>query len=130
MAQWEPSRSQRVTGRKEERPMRITFVRRPRWGRAGRLLAALAVLAIPMGTATVLAAQPAAAATCSGTGCNDTDPYATGCSYNNYEVHGAADPVYGGTLELWYGPSCGTNWTRYDSPNTIQHYIWVVQRIV
>ena len=110
--------------------MRINHARRPRLGRASRLLATLAVLAVPLGAVvTLTTAQPAAAATCSGTGCNNTDPYATGCGSGDYVVHSAADRVYGGTLQLWYGPNCGTNWTRYDSPNTIQHYIWVVQQI-
>jgi hypothetical protein len=53
---------------------------------------------------------------CSGTGCNGTDPYATGC-YNSqsydWQVN-VTNPLTGttaGVAQLWWSPTCQTNWT-------------------
>lgn len=96
-----------------------------RWLFRARPLAAAAVIAgaallvssAPAGAATVAAPQ-AAAVTCSGNGCNNTDPFATGCGNSGaYEVAGV--PIYKGSTsvvagyaQLWYSSTCGTNWTE------------------
>lgn len=43
---------------------------------------------------------------CSGTGCDHTDPYGTGCSVGAYRVF----PRDANGLELWWSPACKTNW--------------------
>lgn len=51
---------------------------------------------------------------CSGTGCNNTDPYTTGChDSQSYDwpvtvYDGTGGTV--GTVELWWSPTCQTNW--------------------
>lgn len=56
---------------------------------------------------------------CSGRGCDHTDPFATGCagpgaSYGVVATipvrDGAGSP--GGYVQLWYSSTCGTNWAR------------------
>ncbi|GAB3988278.1 hypothetical protein GCM10029978_110250 [Actinoallomurus acanthiterrae] len=43
---------------------------------------------------------------CSGTGCDHTDPYSTGCAVGSYRVF----PRDANGLELWWSPACKTNW--------------------
>lgn len=67
-------------------------------------------------------------ATCSGTGCNGTDPGQTGCSadgrtvaYTNI-VNSSGTAV--GRVELRWSPTCQTNWsrvTRWDSNSLYQY---------
>lgn len=63
----------------------------------------------------------AAGATCSGTGCDQKNPYATGCagggaSYRVLAVAYLIDPTTGytfGHVQLWWSDTCQTNWARY-----------------
>jgi Protein of unknown function (DUF2690) len=85
-------------------------------------LALSAALTLGCG-ALVTSATSAFAATCSGTGCDGTDPYGTGCagtgaSYWVVETAplikdstGVASDTYG-YVQLWWSQTCGTNWTR------------------
>jgi hypothetical protein len=53
--------------------------------------------------------------TCSGYGCDDQDPIATGCSAGSYTVTSAPVTLGGtsyGTVELRWSPTCQTNWSR------------------
>lgn len=60
-------------------------------------------------------------ATCSGTGCDQKNPYATGCaggvaSYRVLAVAYLIDPRTGytfGHIQLWWSNTCQTNWARY-----------------
>jgi len=54
------------------------------------------------------------------------DPYTTGCANDGYWVNSApSQQVYiPNTLisvQLWYSPSCGTNWTRLHSPTEVPY---------
>jgi len=91
--------------------------------RIGGLLAALAVLVTPLTAATVMTAAPASAATCSGHGCDNTDPYQTGCANGAYPVIKGTAPDYGVLLELWWSPTCQTNWAEVDSDG-FPTYLW------
>lgn len=63
----------------------------------------------------------AAVATCSGTDCDQKNPYATGCaggraSYRVLAVAYLIDPTTGytfGHAQLWFSDTCQTNWARY-----------------
>jgi hypothetical protein len=71
--------------------------------------------------------------TCYGSGCNNLDPYATGCANGAYEVTSAGRYLrnpYGGTngsvVHLFWSPRCQTNWAVvtqpqpcYDSEGTV-----------
>ena len=81
-----------------------------------------------------VAAPSASAATavsgtaCSGTSCDGLDPTASytssgECGSGASTVHSEA--ALGGTLELRYGPNCGTNWTRFTPGNNDTYEIWV-----
>ena len=55
-------------------------------------------------------------ATCSGTGCNNTDPEQTGCAAGAYTVQtGILSTAY---IQLRYSPRCQTNWGRVVSRGT------------
>jgi hypothetical protein len=76
-------------------------------------------------TLLMTTAGPAAAASCSGGGCNGLDPYATGCAQGAYEVTSAGrflQNPYGGTngsvVHLFWSPSCQTNWAVVTQPGT------------
>ncbi|MEV4254097.1 DUF2690 domain-containing protein [Spirillospora sp. NPDC049652] len=90
--------------------------------RVGLGLAAVATAASGM-----LAVTPSAqAATCSGNGCNGTDPVSTGCSNNSTApLQGNG---LGGHLELRWGPTCSTNWARFTPGNGDVYEIWVTRR--
>jgi hypothetical protein len=88
-----------------------------RW--AALLLTIPAMLVVGLST-------PANAASCSGYGCDNTDPIATGCSSNaTTPLSGGA---FGGALELRWGPGCQTNWTRFTPADSGTYSIWVVRR--
>ncbi|MGW4206390.1 DUF2690 domain-containing protein [Lentzea sp. NPDC004789] len=58
-----------------------------------------------------LMAPDASAASCSGRGCNDKDPVATGCSSGSTVAD--SKPMYpSGRAELRWSPTCRTNWVR------------------
>ncbi|MEV4709880.1 DUF2690 domain-containing protein [Micromonospora sp. NPDC049374] len=95
--------------------------------RNARRLAAAAAGALI--TASLLVATPASAATCSGHGCDGTDPIDTGCSanarnattYPKYIMQGSTTLA---VVELRWSETCQTNWGRISnrvSPhNTVQ----------
>jgi uncharacterized protein DUF2690 len=71
------------------------------------------------GFASAASAAPAAeapvtiAVTCSGTGCDGKDPYATDCDASKVEVGRKASSK--GTFILYYSRTCKTNWI--ETPN-------------
>lgn len=88
-----------------------------------RFLAGLSA-ALVLGCGSLAVTAPAAlAATCSGTGCDGTDPYSTGCaggsaSYWVVETTPLIEDSTGvgnnsyGYVQLWWSQTCQTNWTR------------------
>ncbi len=95
-----------------------------------RLLASTAASVLVAGS--LLIAAPASAATCTGTGCDGTDPINTGCSADAQPATYNPQYVMNGTttlavVELRWSPSCGTNWGRIHnrvSPNNTVK-VWV-----
>ncbi|GAB3848570.1 hypothetical protein GCM10029963_31640 [Micromonospora andamanensis] len=83
--------------------------------RNARRLAAAAAGALI--AASLLVATPASAATCSGHGCDGTDPIDTGCSanarnatqYPKYIMQGSTTLA---VVELRWSETCKTNWGR------------------
>jgi hypothetical protein len=101
-----------------------------------RWLAMIGAPSILLGS--MLAVAPAAQAgtgiRCFGDTCNGEDPAnsfnqysGTECSSGAWTVHSEQAPDVGGTLELRWGPSCLTNWTRFTPANNDQYEIWVVR---
>jgi len=80
-----------------------------------RIAGLVAAAALALGSVAFGVAAPASAATCSGTGCNNTLPYATGCTVNSWPIH--TYWVGGGKFEMWYSASCDTNWIQWSGPN-------------
>jgi hypothetical protein len=86
----------------------------------GKLAAVAALTLLLTTTATAMSAQPALAASCSGTGCNGQDPGATGCADSNttnartLTVHYYASANFWAdmTVYLRWSPTCGTNWAK------------------
>lgn len=67
-------------------------------------------------------ATAAPAQALSGSGYNNTDPYATGCGGGAYVV--SSKNLGGwGTGSMVYSPKCGTNWVEWYAPGT-NYYIW------
>jgi len=98
--------------------MRISFMSRRRWvGVAGALMMAIGSMAAVASTAS--------AASCSGNGCNGTDPIATGCSSGATTVLNGH--YAGGLLELRWSPTCQTNWTRFTPADNDTYSIWVTR---
>lgn len=63
----------------------------------------------------VLAAAPAKAVTCSGTGCTGQTPQATGCVDDGVWITASPLTVSGSTIghvQLIYSATCGTVWSR------------------
>ena len=63
-----------------------------------------------------LAATSAAAATCSGSGCNGLSPSATGCTTGAYvvsdtDIYDGFSSNYIGGVQLWWSPTCGAAWS-------------------
>lgn len=73
------------------------------------------ILTIGLILIVMLAAMPSgsAAASCSGSGCDNLDPVAQGCTSNAFQV-GAYTYNYGisgsVTGALWYSNNCNSNW--------------------
>lgn len=78
---------------------------------------------ILVGFIALMPIVPVAAASCSNTGCNGKDPYATSCQDSrSYTVY-YRDMTFSGhpnnwpfeltaRVELRYSPTCGTNWAK------------------
>jgi hypothetical protein len=84
--------------------------------------------------AFVPAAQAGTGTACSGNQCSGKDPTQTfepisGAECSSGAVDTADYPfgksVFGGTLELRWGPNCMTNWTRFRPANNGKYDIWV-----
>jgi hypothetical protein len=83
-------------------------------------------LTAPLLSAALLVAAPAShasAASCYGRGCNNLDPYHTGCAHGAYEVTRVGrllrDPwegTNGSVVHLFWSPTCQTNWTVVTQP--------------
>jgi hypothetical protein len=89
-----------------------------------RRVIAVFCTALVVGCNVLVASSPAAlAATCSGTGCDASDPYSTGCAGSGASYYvaettplikestGVASNSYG-YIQLWWSNTCDTNWTR------------------
>ncbi|MGW4209448.1 DUF2690 domain-containing protein [Lentzea sp. NPDC004789] len=84
----------------------------------GKLSGVAVVVAACASMVTVLPAAASAepvevAVTCSGSGCDDKDPEATGCASG--AVTAAAVTSSKGRIELRYSSTCGTKWVRIPS---------------
>jgi hypothetical protein len=86
----------------------------------GRLLL---IVVIALGAGLFAAPVSTQAATCSGTGCNYTDPVTTGCSSSAFTARTAY--IGDSTIELRYSKSCGTNWSRYTSGSNYNVIVYV-----
>jgi hypothetical protein len=82
---------------------------RGKLGRAALLVAACASMMSVL-PAVASAAPVEAAATCSGTGCDNKDPEVTGCAAGAITAASVSSPK--GRVELRYSPTCGTKWVR------------------
>jgi hypothetical protein len=88
---------------------------RRQWGlRLAGLVMAFGALLLPL-AAPALAASPAVATSCSGTGCTGQDPQATGCDNGastvaSTQLKGWFGPI--GEVQLRWSPTCQTNWAR------------------
>ena len=78
------------------------------------------VAATPAVYAASAPSQTASVAlTCSGSHCNGSDPYSTGCAGNSasYWVVDSVPVTFKGVsygwLQLWWSQTCRTNWARY-----------------
>ncbi|MEV0005156.1 DUF2690 domain-containing protein [Micromonospora sp. NPDC050980] len=76
-----------------------------------------AAAAAALVTASLLVASPASAATCSGYGCDGTDPINTGCSADARNITPYPARIMQGAnelavVELRWSDSCKTNWGR------------------
>ena len=74
------------------------------------------LMALAAGLLVVLAALPAAAATCSGSGCNGLNPSTTGCTTGAYvvsetDIYDSFSSDYIGGVQLWWSPTCETAWS-------------------
>ncbi|MEV7969643.1 DUF2690 domain-containing protein [Sphaerisporangium sp. NPDC088356] len=84
--------------------------------RAVRRLLAGAVLIGTVGIVPAVTASPASAATCSGYGCDGTDPAVTGCSANandtsvGYVTNSAGQDL--AKIQLRWSLTCHTNWGK------------------
>ncbi|GAA3378597.1 hypothetical protein GCM10020367_58750 [Streptomyces sannanensis] len=98
----------------------------PRTGRVRKAVATMGALGVPLATAT-----PAAAATCSGTGCAGADAQASGWASDGQTIDARDIRSNGGldlVIKLRYSLTCKALWTRavagtglnYDFGNT--HY--------
>jgi hypothetical protein len=99
-----------------------------------RIIITITVLLLGSAGITAGTGRPAWAVTCSGYGCDNVDPIASGCSADAYTVtsgrvydfnHGNQ---YLGIVELRYSPKCGTNWTRVTSAIGVTYLQAIVQR--
>lgn len=107
--------------------MKGTLVMKPIHFHLLKIVAATIVMALlllvpglmPVASAAPVLTHQPAAPTCAGTGCNDLDPYTTGCAGSgaSYWVVDAVPVSWQGVsygwLQLWYSGTCGTNWARY-----------------
>jgi len=98
-----------------------------------RVALALATAILPL-TLLVFSVVPASAGTgtpCYQSSCNGLDPTTSYNRYTGYECNSGASPVpggsianvYGGTLEMRWGPDCSVNWTRYTVGTHDQSYV-------
>ncbi|HEX8147249.1 MAG TPA: DUF2690 domain-containing protein [Pyrinomonadaceae bacterium] len=74
------------------------------------------LLALAAGLFGALAATPAAAATCYGSGCNGLSPVTTGCTSGSYvvsetDIYDGFSNDYIGGVQLWWSPTCQAAWS-------------------
>jgi len=92
------------------------------------------LLIAPAQAAAAPAAPPVAAATCSGTGCDNKDPVNTGCASSGSSV--ASKDTAKGRFHLYYSSVCKTNWIRVGNyaggsgrpDNKLQLTVWDAPR--
>jgi hypothetical protein len=83
-----------------------------------RILVATLTLLLSAGVAVAANPSAASAATCSGHGCDNKDPNATGCASgaNSLGSRNVVDTgIIIGVVEARYSPACGTRWVRTTS---------------
>lgn len=94
-------------------------MRRSSLAALGLSLAAVVALLVPSAASAGTPAMAAAAVTCSGSKCTNTDPASTGCAataitakeVEAYESNGSGIPI--GYVDLRYSTACRTTWARY-----------------
>jgi hypothetical protein len=75
------------------------------------------LMALAAGLLGALAAVPAAAATCSGSGCNGLSATTTGCINDAYivseaDIYDSFSSDYVGEIDLWWSPTCSAGWAH------------------
>jgi hypothetical protein len=75
------------------------------------------LMALAAGLLGALTAIPAAAATCSGSGCSGLSPSTTGCTADGYivsetNIYDAFSSDYIGEITLWWSPTCQAAWAH------------------
>jgi len=80
----------------------------------------MVLIAVAFGLLTEIAVAPAAAATCSGSGCNGLNPITTGCTTGAYvvgetDIYDTFSSDYIGSVQLWWSPTCETAWSYVHS---------------
>ena len=76
----------------------------------------MVLVAVVFGLLTEIPVAPAAAATCSGSGCNGLNPITTGCSTGAYvvsetDIYDGFSNDYIGGVQLWWSPTCQAAWS-------------------
>jgi hypothetical protein len=102
--------------------------------RSRRALTLFTTMLALLGAGAIVGSTNAFAANCSGYGCDNRDPIASGCNdARTYTV--ASDPLkYDasgsviGWLDLRYSPTCGTNWSRVRSNVGVQYLMMCIRR--
>lgn len=80
----------------------------------------IVLIAVVFGLLTEIPVTPAAAATCSGSGCNGLNPITTGCTTGAYvvgetDIYDVFSSDYIGGVQLWWSPTCETAWSYVHS---------------
>jgi hypothetical protein len=99
-----------------------------------RLMLRLLALALFSGSALVVSASRADAATCWDTDCDGRWPDETSCNNDGYTLKSASIPVFwppsnqwvsGGTVAVMFSPSCRSQWTLIYAPQCVDSNGWV-----
>jgi hypothetical protein len=88
-------------------------------------LAAVFMALVVAALGVAVTSSPSYAASCSGYGCDGTDPSATGCSVSSSTI--LTTHYAGGLLELRWGPNCQTNWARFTAADNATYSVWVTR---
>jgi hypothetical protein len=94
-------------------------------------LTLVALLLFAVGSVAAVPASPVSAASCSGAGCNNLDPSATGCDSGAITVETQNITQNGSSIrvELRWSSTCQTNWSRVTNTSSGFRYMkaWTQQ---